>query len=129
MNWLVLCNIVIDHEIIVFMFKVFIFFFFKQKTAYEMRISDWSSDVCSSDLPGDGLYQRRSDHLQALGGNGLRGGDAAGGADRFRPWHSEQVQPADDHRERQSSDHRRRRRRYRQRRGDRDGAWLRRRAD
>src|SRR3546814_6547654 len=30
---------------------VFVFFFFKQKTAYEMRISDWSSDVCSSDLP------------------------------------------------------------------------------
>src|SRR3546814_7932394 len=29
------------------------FFFFKQKTAYEMRISDWSSDVCSSDLVGD----------------------------------------------------------------------------
>src|SRR3546814_1656522 len=28
-------------------------FFFKQKTAYEMRISDWSSDVCSSDLSGD----------------------------------------------------------------------------
>src|SRR3546814_1551481 len=28
-----------------------IFFFFKQKTAYELRISDWSSDVCSSDLP------------------------------------------------------------------------------
>src|SRR3546814_5930853 len=27
-------------------------FFFKQKTAYEMRISDWSSDVCSSDLSG-----------------------------------------------------------------------------
>src|SRR3546814_7068770 len=30
---------------------MFYFFFFKQKTAYEMRISDWSSDVCSSDLP------------------------------------------------------------------------------
>src|SRR3546814_17139755 len=29
-----------------------LFFFFKQKTAYEMRISDWSSDVCSSDLKG-----------------------------------------------------------------------------
>src|SRR3546814_6120488 len=29
---------------------VLFFFFFKQKTAYEMRISDWSSDVCSSDL-------------------------------------------------------------------------------
>src|SRR3546814_2056202 len=28
-----------------------VLFFFKQKTAYEMRISDWSSDVCSSDLP------------------------------------------------------------------------------
>src|SRR3546814_1826614 len=32
-------------------------FFFKQKTAYEMRISDWSSDVCSSDL-----FQRTSAH-------------------------------------------------------------------
>src|SRR3546814_10786910 len=33
------------------MFVLFdFFFFFKQKTAYEMRISDWSSDVCSSDL-------------------------------------------------------------------------------
>src|SRR3546814_4775524 len=34
------------------------FFFFKQKTAYEMRISDWSSDVCSSDLLiGAGLFE------------------------------------------------------------------------
>src|SRR3546814_3256438 len=30
---------------------ILVFCFFKQKTAYEMRISDWSSDVCSSDLP------------------------------------------------------------------------------
>src|SRR3546814_1576664 len=30
--------------------RLCIFFFYKQKTAYEMRISDWSSDVCSSDL-------------------------------------------------------------------------------
>src|SRR3546814_5794918 len=39
------------------MFRLY-FFFFKQKTAYEMRISDWSSDVCSSDLvdPRDHLY-------------------------------------------------------------------------
>src|SRR3546814_3987044 len=40
-------------SVLVFVF----FFFFKQKTAYEMRISDWSSDVCSSDLtrtPGRG---------------------------------------------------------------------------
>src|SRR3546814_1101799 len=33
------------------------FFFFKQKTAYEMRISDWSSDVCSSDLPSEPLRE------------------------------------------------------------------------
>src|SRR3546814_20322203 len=39
-----------------------LFFFFKQKTAYEMRISDWSSDVCSSDLPGP----VDDAHLQAL---------------------------------------------------------------
>src|SRR3546814_3134157 len=32
------------------------FFFFKQKTAYEMRISDWSSDVCSSDLAAGGQF-------------------------------------------------------------------------
>src|SRR3546814_4017295 len=44
----------------------FFFFFFKQKTAYEMRISDWSSDVCSSDLIADilvdpeGALERRS---------------------------------------------------------------------
>src|SRR3546814_7279247 len=36
---------------------LFFFFFFKQKTAYEMRISDWSSDVCSSDLVGDAHRQ------------------------------------------------------------------------
>src|SRR3546814_4662465 len=37
-------------------FVVF-FFFFKQKTAYEMRISDWSSDVCSSDLAAWALLE------------------------------------------------------------------------
>src|SRR3546814_7942390 len=42
---------------IVVLFCLFLsFFFFKQKTAYEMRISDWSSDVCSSDLfPAAGI--------------------------------------------------------------------------
>src|SRR3546814_8946950 len=39
----------------------FLFFFFKQKTAYEMRISDWSSDVCSSDLTA-----RELQHLEHL---------------------------------------------------------------
>src|SRR3546814_2214779 len=33
------------------LYQSWFFFFFKQKTAYEVRISDWSSDVCSSDLP------------------------------------------------------------------------------
>src|SRR3546814_5795796 len=50
------------------------FFFFKQKTAYEMRISDWSSDVCSSDLQGDD--PRRIALLAGLGGSlrGIEGG-------------------------------------------------------
>src|SRR3546814_12221715 len=40
------------------------FFFFKQKTAYELRISDWSSDVCSSDLPDDPSGTRSPEHCQ-----------------------------------------------------------------
>src|SRR3546814_8570256 len=47
---------------------VYGFFFFKQKTAYEMRISDWSSDVCSSDL---GSARRRA------AAQGTRGGSRA----------------------------------------------------
>src|SRR3546814_17797355 len=54
------------------------FFFFKQKTAYEMRISDWSSDVCSSDLAR--RLQRRHgigfvivDYLQLLQGSSKSG--------------------------------------------------------
>src|SRR3546814_10088914 len=38
-----------------------IFFFFKQKTAYEMRISDWSSDVCSSDLHSSYFADRQGE--------------------------------------------------------------------
>src|SRR3546814_7040858 len=37
--------------------RLCMFFFFKQKTAYERRISDWSSDVCSSDLFDQGAHQ------------------------------------------------------------------------
>src|SRR3546814_3877061 len=53
-----------------------LFFFFKQKTAYEMRISDWSSDVCSSDLGAnlalidDELVQ--FGHVEQLGGHRFR---------------------------------------------------------
>src|SRR3546814_8592275 len=39
-----------------FLYSTVILFFFKQKTAYEMRISDWSSDVCSSDLAEFGYH-------------------------------------------------------------------------
>src|SRR3546814_8870105 len=55
------------------------FFFFKQKTAYEMRISDWSSDVCSSDLLlscAAGAARR---------GDGLQGGRAQSPGPRRRP--------------------------------------------
>src|SRR3546814_14348551 len=56
-----------------------IFFVFKQKTAYEMRISDWSSDVCSSDLMPHASGQP---HCRcACRGSDGRGGTSAGGAD------------------------------------------------
>src|SRR3546814_8447752 len=51
-----------------------IFFFFKQKTAYEMRISDWSSDVCASDLPHQpsGCCQHVDPHGKRRPGSWLR---------------------------------------------------------
>src|SRR3546814_4401255 len=54
-----------------------LFFFFKQKTAYEMRISDWSSDVCSSDLEDVGEDRQRGGHHE----RGTQAHDAAGGDD------------------------------------------------
>src|SRR3546814_1546437 len=58
-----------------------LFFFFKQKTAYEMRISDWSSDVCSSDLEGKTHAEimqdaDRDSPRQAAGGMAFRGNPA-----------------------------------------------------
>src|SRR3546814_9567189 len=53
------------------MFLLFCFFCFKQKTAYEMRISDWSSDVCSSDLPFDMALPSFAQHLKVLEDCGL----------------------------------------------------------
>src|SRR3546814_1511069 len=63
-------------------------FFFKQKTAYEMRISDWSSDVCSSDLPremlGDDLQPRLGQQEVNIGHPAMQGifdrNDGTGGA-------------------------------------------------
>src|SRR3546814_11958563 len=65
------------------------FFFFKQKTAYEMRISDWSSDVCSSDLlvaavgdPAVGLQQDgRAEEAVGIPPVAGAGGRAAGAED------------------------------------------------
>src|SRR3546814_1915920 len=65
-------------------------FFFKQKTAYEMRISDWSSDVCSSDLVAARCagVRRQQDHGPRPGDRGARASPAAevrqrlGGLDR-----------------------------------------------
>src|SRR3546814_9243045 len=45
---------------------MFLLFFFKQKTAYEMRISDWSSDVCSSDLVDDRTSATRNHVRQGV---------------------------------------------------------------
>src|SRR3546814_1072611 len=50
-----------------------VFFFFKQKTAYEMRISDWSSDVCSSDLRV-GAHVRQGQVIAFVGMTGLATG-------------------------------------------------------
>src|SRR3546814_14270954 len=45
-----MCRVIVGTLYFGFFMCYVLFFFFKQKTAYEMRISDWSSDVCSSDL-------------------------------------------------------------------------------
>src|SRR3546814_9284692 len=56
-DWSVMCVMV---TLVIVLFGIF---FFKQKTAYEMRISDWSSDVCSSDLHA--LRQRQRQQAKA----------------------------------------------------------------
>src|SRR3546814_10630644 len=63
------------------LFVLWIFCFFKQKTAYEMRISDWSSDVCSSDLPDTG----QPDVPQELRRREAGGDRTAAGQGRGRP--------------------------------------------
>src|SRR3546814_7606822 len=61
------------------------FFFFKQKTAYEMRISDWSSDVCSSDLVQPRHVLRAAADADAgVGGSAGRSEDGLTGRRRTR---------------------------------------------
>src|SRR3546814_7606170 len=57
------------------------FFFVKQKTAYEMRISDWSSDVCSSDLGENDDDESNSGRACRLAGEGDDGGLGRRGLD------------------------------------------------
>src|SRR3546814_20383184 len=47
-----MCSCSVNFFGLMWLIVIMFFFFFKQKTAYDMRISDWSSDVCSSDLGG-----------------------------------------------------------------------------
>src|SRR3546814_4407303 len=61
---------VVSNVIFLFVLDVVVFFF-KQKTAYEMRISDWSSDVCSSDLAVNLILAERAEVAGALEGDQL----------------------------------------------------------
>src|SRR3546814_9535217 len=66
-----LCSLISQIILIVTLILCFVFFF-KQKTAYEMRISDWSSDVCSSDLHGHSvgwLVRHQAGHRLRLSGH------------------------------------------------------------
>src|SRR3546814_7427117 len=61
-----------------FTFCMDVFFFFKQKTAYEMRISDWSSDVCSSDLAAQHLEELFEPGLGVAGDDVVHAEQVAG---------------------------------------------------
>src|SRR3546814_3259467 len=69
------------------------FFFFKQKTAYEMRISDWSSDVCSSDLAPGGL-QPTADPNRRLPLRATASIDAAGADPAARAPSPDAISPS-----------------------------------
>src|SRR3546814_18126111 len=66
------------------------FFFFKQKTAYEMRISDWSSDVCSSDLM-TALAERHGADGWRVTSSGLRWRRIAGNGSGAHPGPADRV--------------------------------------
>src|SRR3546814_5158610 len=63
-----------------------LFFFFKQKTAYEMRISDWSSDVCSSDLRAGDRAHRVSGRRRPAGATLRAFTESAGGGRGIARW-------------------------------------------
>src|SRR3546814_9216969 len=75
-----------DDSILVVVDVVILFFFFKQKTAYEMRISDWSLDVCSSDLLlRDWRRHHRTVRISVFGQKVKARGHGLCGARRHRP--------------------------------------------
>src|SRR3546814_8135730 len=65
--------ILVIYCLFIFIYIFVFFFFFKQKTAYEMRISDWSSDVCSSDLRGSAECCATPCSVYRAAANGLAG--------------------------------------------------------
>src|SRR3546814_15300055 len=76
------------------------FFCFKQKTAYEMRISDWSSDVCSSDLQ----EQTTEEQDQVTAGNALAEHFEQVGGQAHDPGDGQQQQDPRDHGQGQTED-------------------------
>src|SRR3546814_8686952 len=76
------------------------FFFFKQKTAYEMRISDWSSDVCSSDLAVTALVAPMALHRRQLRRLVLGGVEAVQVADENlqRRQHGDEAERSEERR-------------------------------
>src|SRR3546814_4697563 len=81
-----------------FFLVVLVCFFFKQKTAYEMRISDWSSDVCSSDLRrrrgrATGCGRGRAGAFPAPRRASRQARLASDSSDRLRPWREVRPRP------------------------------------
>src|SRR3546814_6857597 len=94
---IVMCSLICRIADFCDLVSVFFFFFFKQKTAYEMRISDWSSDVCSSDLDqvlvahGDARrVERRDIGLPGREGAAVQPGRPFEAGERRHPGRSEE---------------------------------------
>ena len=85
----------------------FVFFFFKQKTAYEILTCDWSSDVCSSDLIKSGaLPQREMGSIKSWGAAATRNGQyKKRGCCRNEKWRSEERRVGKECRSRWSPYH------------------------
>src|SRR3546814_9538670 len=81
---MVMMCVVLSSFDFVYCYRLYFVFFFKQKTAYEMRISDWSSYVCSSDLAGQLYHLGRRQGWRRRLRQGRRQGRPGGGRRRHR---------------------------------------------